>query len=42
MKVIIESFAQDVGTWDFLPEVNDELTETEKLLQSASEIVANN
>ena len=41
MKAIIESFAQDVGTWDFLPKANEELTETQQLLKGASDIVAN-
>ena len=41
VMAMVESFAQDVGTWDFLPKANQELTETEELLKSSYEIVAN-
>jgi hypothetical protein len=40
MKLIIQSFAEDVGAWDFIPEVNDELTQTQELLKGSYEIIA--
>ena len=36
----VESFAANVGTWDFLPKVNEGLTETEELLKGAYEIIS--
>ena len=42
MMAMVESFAQDVGTWDFLPKANEELTETQELLKGAGDIITNN